>query len=310
MRRETRHSDPELGYTWLESEGEYYLRNPEGDLRRISEDAFRLLSELADGSMVYDELPENARQIVDVLRSEEYVGESDPVVELVPPEDIALWPRILGFLVLLGVGAFATLRAFPRVYPVDGLFTPARIVGFVALMLVSLVVHESGHYLAANRYLDPTVRLGTVNGVIPSAITDTTDAWMLPRNRRLWITLAGPFAQLVWTQAVIAVHYLLFPESVLLSLVIFMNVVNVVLVFNPLIHGDGYWLVLDTFGIVDLRTRGIEDLRNWDFSPAAAYVLLSYGFAVGVVTIGLVNVAAFFGIHVPVPDSITVALSA
>jgi hypothetical protein len=308
MRRETRQADPELGYAWLESEGEYYLRNPEGDLRRVSNDAFRLLSELAEGGMVYEELPENAREIVDVLRDEGYVRNGDPVVELVPPEDVALWPRVAGFLALLGVGAVAAVQAFPRVYPVDGLFTPARVVGFVALMLVSLVVHESGHYLAANRYLDPTVRLGTVNGVIPSAITDTTDAWMLPRNRRLWITLAGPFAQLVWTNALVAVHYLLFPESVLLSLVVVMNVVNVVLVFNPLIHGDGYWLVLDTFGIVDLRTRGIEDLREREFSAAAAYVLLSYGFAVAVVTIGLVNVAAFFGVHVPVPDLVAVAV--
>lgn len=296
MQREIRRSDPDIGYTWLESESEYYVRNREGDLRRVSDDAFRLLSELADGTIVVDDLPENARDIVDVLEDEGYLREGDPVVELVPPDDVVLWSRVLAFVGLFGVAVILASQELPALLAVDELFTPGRTLGFAALMLISLVVHESGHYLAANRFLDPTVRVGTVNGIIPAAITDTTGAWMLPRNRRLWITLAGPFAHLLWTHVLLVGYYVLFPDSVLLSLVAVVNVASVVMVLNPLIHGDGYWLLLDAFGIVDLRTRGIDDLRERELSAAAGYVLLSYGFAVGIVVLTAVQLVALLGL--------------
>mgnify|MGYP000022829175 CR=1 FL=1 len=298
MERTVRRADPEIGYTWFESEGEYYVRNADGDLRRVSDDAFRLLSELADGEVSVDDLPENARDIVDTLREEGYLREDDPVVEIVPPEDVTLWPRVLAFLLLFGVGVVAAFRELPTVVPVDGLFTPTSAAAFVALLVVSVVVHESGHYLVASRHCNPTLRFGTVNRVIPAAITNTTDAWMLPRNRRLWITIAGPFAHLLWVSGLVGVHYLLFPENVLLSVLIVSNVAYVASALNPLIHGDGYWLVLDAFDIVDLRTRGIADLRDRTLSPAAAYVVVSYGFAGVLVAFVVAAVAATLGIRI------------
>lgn len=296
MHREIRQKDPEIGFTWVESEGEYYTRNPNGDLKRLSADGLTFLQELANGTLSPDDLSETAEQLVEQLKTENYLRDDTPVVELIPPDDIKLWPRLLIFFVLGGVSVFATVLELSAPGASESLFTPLRLV-LLGIMTFSIIaIHECGHYLASKQYINPTIRVGTVNGIIPAAITETTGAWMLPRNRRLWIHLAGPFLHLVWLQAILVVHYLLVPQSVVLDFVVLLATFSALFSFNPLIHGDGYWFLSDWFNIVGLRRRGITDLQNHELTRAAGYVLVSYAYA-GVVMLGsVVSAAYFFGL--------------
>lgn len=295
MQREIRQEDPKIGFTWLQSEGEYYIRNPQGELKRLSEDGLNLLQKLASGTANKDDLPPTAEEIVNQLETEDHLRSQSPVVELVPPEDIRIWPRLLIFFFLLIMSLYASFPILSEPVSISHLFTPIRMLLFVGLLIVSIAIHESGHYLASKPHVEPTVRLGTLNDIIPAAITDTTGAWMLPRNRRLWIHLAGPLVQLLWLLIILVCHYLFFPNNIVLDLIIFSCVSMVVYSFNPLVHGDGYWFLMDLYNINGLRSQGINDIHNRELTFATGYVLISYIYAVVLVIGWFVSIAYFLG---------------
>lgn len=285
-----------VGYTWGVAEGDRYLRNPEGELKRVSDDAFRLVEALGEGSMTKDDLDGGALRLVEGLEDEEYLRPDAPVVRFVPPDDIPILPQVLAFVVLFGFGIYAAVLEQPELRPTLGLQTTGQMLALGGLVVLSIAIHELGHYVAGRSHLDPSVRIGRVNGVVPAVITDTTGAWLLPRNRRLWISLAGPLAELGWMVVVLAAHYLLFPESLVLGSLVVVIVSHIFFSVNPLIHGDGYWLLLDAFGIVDLRNRGIENLKRYEPTPAAAYVLLSYGFGAFIAVASVLSLAQSAGL--------------
>jgi hypothetical protein len=107
----------------------------------------------------------------------------------------------------------------------------------------------------------------------------TNGAWLLPTNLRRWISLAGPLVELAACLPVVAVRYAGISNSPILALVVVGVTSQIVFALNPLYHGDGYWLLVDTFGLDGLKSRGIEDFRGGRPTRAAAYAALSYGFA-------------------------------
>jgi hypothetical protein len=296
MQREIQQKDPNIGFTWLESEGEYYIRNPQGDLKRLSENWLSVLQDLANSTVSKENLPPTAEEIIEQLEAENYLQPQAPVVELVPPKDIRIWPRLLTFLVLFAVSLYISFPILSASISISRLFTPIQIFLFIVLLIVSIAVHESGHYLASKPYLEPTVRLGTLNDIIPAAITDTTGAWMLPRNRRLWIHLAGPFVQLLLLYVFLIIHYIFFPNSIVLNLLIFTGLSMIIYSFNPLVHGDGYWFLMDVYNINGLRSQGIKDIHNRKLTFATGYVFASYIYAFILVLGWFVSFAYYFGI--------------
>lgn len=281
MNVKTQRRDAEVGYTWGQAEGTYFLRNPDGDLKGVSENAMRLLEDMADGEVTRDDLDGGALKLLDGLENDEFVQlDGSRVGRVVRADDVRLWPRVLAFLALFG--AIVTFHAdqAPTVEELRTLLTPPRVAVLVGLTIASIVVHEAGHYLESRRHFDPTIRFGWINAVIPVVVTETNGAWMLPKNRRRWISLAGPFTELAWVGMLVVVYHVLFPESLALNVFIFSSLVSIAFSINPLVHGDGYWLLVDTFDLVNLRKRGIRHLRNLKPSLAAAYVAVSYTFAV------------------------------
>lgn len=300
MDSEIERPDAAVGYTKIEVGGETYIRNPDGDLRRVSDRATALLEKLATGEIALDDLEGTPRELTEQLQAEGYLRPDEPVRRLVPPDDIRLWPRTALFVGLFGLALAAVWTLLPEVFSTDSVFfdpalyTPARIGLVAALVALTIAIHEVGHYLASEPYLDPSLGFGVVNGVLLTVVTDATGAWMLPRNRRRWITLAGPFVEVVWLLGLIATYYLFLPGSLVLEATIVVSISQLSFSLNPLIHGDGYLLLMDTFDVVDLRSKGIEDLRARDPSLAAGYVVLSYGFGVFVLLSSVAFAAHYF----------------
>lgn len=298
MNRTVEREDPEVGFRWGESEGTYYLEHPDRTgYRRVSEDALTLLRGLAGGDVSRADLADDddAAELVDRLRREGYLDPDAPVVRVERPPDVRLWPRSVAFVALSVVALSVGWVEWTTVEGYDALFAPTRLAAVVALTLLALVVHEAGHYVAARKFVDPTVRLGTVNAVLPAIITDTTGAWTLPRNRRRWITLAGPLVELVVLVGIAAVHYLVFPDSLVLSAAVLSIVGHLLFSLNPLVHGDGYWLLADTFGVVNLRTRGLRDLRRRRPSFAAGYVVVSYAYGFAMLAVSVAFAYSYLG---------------
>lgn len=300
MEERIERENTKIGYVWANVGEDYYLRNGDNDLKRISANMFRLVELLADDEIMKDELDGKALQLVEQLEAEGYISPNAPVIQLVQPDDVPILPQAGLFVVLLGLGVYAAVLQWKELGPALGMKTTDQLLLLGGLVIVSIVIHEMGHYLAGRTHLDPSLRLGTVNGVIPAVITDTTGGWMLPRNRRLWISLGGPLVELVWMVGVLAVHYFLLPDSVVLGALVVIIVGQVVASINPLIHGDGYWFLMDALRIKSLRSRGIDDLRKFEPTLAAGYVLLSYGFGVCIALMLIVSVVDHIGLIGPI----------
>lgn len=298
MNVDTERRDAEIGYTWGRAEGTYFLRNPDGDLKGVSENAMKLLEDMADGEVTEADLDGGASKLFEGLAAGEFVRpDGSRVEQVVRPDDIRLWPRVVAFLALFAAIVYVQANYTPSVEELRRLMTPPRIAVLTTLTIASIVVHESGHYLESRRYFDPTVRFGRINGIIPVVITNTSGAWMLPKNRRRWISLAGPFVELVWIGGLMLAYHLLFPGSLALNVFILSSIGSVVFSVNPLIHGDGYWLLVDTFDLVNLRKRGIQHLRNLRLSLPAAYVVVSYTFGAVVFSLSVVSMYFLYGLY-------------
>ncbi len=304
--------DARYGFTWYRVEDQYFLESEDG-YRRVNDSVVELLHKLARGTLTLSELraqtegrgtaieesgadPEEVLSLVETYLERGIIRKDRPVVRVTPPNDIELWPRVGAFVLVLS--AFGLVVA-----PIASNVSPAfiarlsirQIVSVTVLSFVFVAIHEYGHYAVSARHFDPSVRLDFVNGVVPAVITDTTGSWTLPRNRRIWINLAGPLLELVAAVPLVVLHYG-FPNDPVVRLLLLAVFGHVALALNPLIHGDGFWILCDVFGLRDVRERGIDDAMNLRLSWQAGYVVLSYGFGAFLVLSMVVTSAALLGL--------------
>ena len=311
--------DAEYGFSWCHVEGRYFLETPDGGFREVNEAVVRLLEKVARGEIplsalrtqaeggeeVIDEShtsAEEALSLVEGYVEEGVLREDAPVVEILPPDDVTLWPFVAGFLAVLSVFGLAVASVVSNVsVAAVRELSVGHLAVTMALSAAYLAVHEYGHYAVSDRHFDPSVRFDFVNGVVPAVVTDTTGSWMLPRNWRILINLAGPLVELVAGLPLVALYYL-FPQSLLAQILVVSVFAHVVVSLNPLIHGDGFWILCDYFGLMNVRRKGIEDLTDLRPSWSAAYVVVSYGFGALVAVYMVVMLASFVGlVEVQVP---------
>jgi Zn-dependent protease len=161
----------------------------------------------------------------------------------------------------------------------------------VLAILVSVAIHEAGHALTL-RHFGATVRRAGFGWYwfAPVAFVDTSDAYALPRAKRIAVSLAGPFASLIVAGCAglfAAFVHVRSAESIAWSLAAFTYIATL-WNFNPLLELDGYYVLTDLLQRPNLRRDGFMALsgRRRD-SVAFAYALgaLAYGATVVFVAI-------------------------
>lgn len=315
MESEIEITDAAYGFSWCETNGQYYLRSADGDYREVNQSVIEFLRLFAQGELTPEALerqidggevvlaeesgtsPEAALSLFETYLEENILVEDESVTRLIPPDDIRLWPRALLFCFPLIVVVVTVVSQISQIQTV--LTDPPSIWIFFGMIPASFVfagIHEIGHYAVGNAHFDSSIRIDVVNGVVPALVTDTTGAWVLPRNRRIWVNLAGPFVELL---AVLPVVFLAWyvPGGIFWSLVTMVVLSHVVFALNPLIHGDGYWIVCDLFDLVNVRLRGREALSQREITWPALYVLASYAFGALVAINAVVLTIYSRGLH-------------
>lgn len=258
----------DFGYTWGETDGTIWLRNDESEYKRIDPSFVEPLEALARGERDPSAADPDVLEAIDLLAAEGYLEPGGEIQRHEPPPDIRLWPRLVAFggtAIALGVLITARWRA---IWSAPGSIRSA--IPVLAFFVVATVLHELGHYAASKPYFEPSIRVGKLNGVVPALITETRDGWQCPRNVRLWISLAGPFVDVVVTLAV-AIAFVRYPEFTVLGPCILVQLFRLLIVLNPLIDGDGYWLLVDVFGTHNLRHHAFRDLKRGRATPKAAF---------------------------------------
>lgn len=313
--RTTEETDTQFGFTWVEVDGQYRLRSPDAQFKEVSERIVETLRRQATEHSVESLIAEVASKrssAADRLREmheEGYIRDDDPVERIDPPTDVALWPQVaVTLLLLFGVGAVwvdVIRRLGEPVLRDPTAYVSGVVIVGVPVVVAAFAVHEYGHYwTAARQGLDPSMGFTTVNGLLPAVITRTHDGWLLPRNRRVAITLAGPVAGLAFTGVVFGLYHTVLPSAAL-ALAGFVCFNVQLFALFPLFHGDGYLLFTDLLGEENLRRRGVDDLFDLRPSVPALYVIVSYGivlvllsfnFVVAFLVGDLLGVAFVFGL--------------
>jgi len=131
------------------------------------------------------------------------------------------------------------------------------------LVVVVGAVHEFAHGLACKRYGGEVHDMGIFLIYFnPAFYCDVSDAWLFPQqSKRLIVTLAGPYLELVlWALAVLTWRIATpdsLPNSIAL-VVLATTGLKILLNLNPLLKLDGYYLLSDWLGVPNLRQRSFD----------------------------------------------------
>ena len=144
---------------------------------------------------------------------------------------------------------------------------PTFLVGWAALAITT-ACHEFAHGLTCKRYGGEVKDIGfLLMFLMPCFYCDVSDAYLFPeRWKRVWVTLAGGFCDLVlWSVGVFAWRVAQ-PETVVHEFawfVVSLSGVRFFLNINPLLKLDGYYLLGDLLDIHNLRQRGIDHFKAY-----------------------------------------------
>ncbi|WP_455717526.1 hypothetical protein [Anaerosporobacter sp.] len=134
---------------------------------------------------------------------------------------------------------------------------------FVVLIVlfISSIYHELGHATAACYY---NCKVGAIGVGLylfkPVLYTDLSSTWKLSRKRRVIVDMGGIYFQLVMINAISLI--LLFINSSELKVAVLSIIVLAILNLNPFLRLDGYWILTDWLGIVNVNSRVFSLIKN------------------------------------------------
>ncbi|MCH8043481.1 MAG: hypothetical protein IID44_07160 [Planctomycetes bacterium] len=173
---------------------------------------------------------------------------------------------------------------------------------------VVTLLHEFSHGLTCKRWGGEVHEIGFLMLMfMPCMYCNISDAWLFREKwRRIWVTLAGAYADLLMWALAIIVWRITYQDSVVNFVAwIVMSVCGfrALLNFNPLIKLDGYYMLSDLVGIHNLKQRSMSYFKSylqcvlWGAPRPAGRdrgtFLLCYGIASWVFSLSLVTLILF-----------------
>ena len=200
---------------------------------------------------------------VPLLRPDAFLNRTLPLVAW-------LWSLPMRYVYLF-CGLFGLLTASQEIElylsTINYLFTPQGVFAFFVCLVALKAGHEFAHAYTA-KSLGLHVRSMGMFFILlcPMLYTDTTDVWKVPdRKRRMWVAAAGVLFELVIAGLALLL-WALSPDGIFKSLMFFLSgtsiVSSVLINLNPGMRYDGYYILMDYWGIDNLRPRSFALLRH------------------------------------------------
>jgi putative peptide zinc metalloprotease protein len=130
-----------------------------------------------------------------------------------------------------------------------------------AIVTLVSIIHELGHGLTCKRFGGEVRELGAMMlYFMPAFYCNVSDAWTFEkRSHRLWVTFAGGWIEL-WVAVIAAGVWLVTEPGTLVNTIAAITsatagALSVLMNYNPLLPFDGYYALVDWFGIPNLRAR-------------------------------------------------------
>lgn len=134
------------------------------------------------------------------------------------------------------------------------------ILALMALTTISTLTHEFGHIAAAAKFRCRNLEIGWGLYLIFTVMySDVSEAWGLPRKQRMVVDFGGVYFQSISLSAFLIGYYITYNEIWLFGFLI--STSTIVASANPILRLDGYWIISDYFGILNLRDMSVAWLR-------------------------------------------------
>ena len=140
---------------------------------------------------------------------------------------------------------------------------------FYLVALGAMCWHEIGHGHACKHYGGRVPSMGfALIYLMPAFYTDTTEGEVLAsRYQRLVIALAGAWAELYICVVATLIWWMSPPDTMLHSVAYMMmlitGIASVLINFNPLIKLDGYYIMSEILGLMDLKENSTAYVSAW-----------------------------------------------
>jgi hypothetical protein len=135
------------------------------------------------------------------------------------------------------------------------------------LAFATVCIHELGHAAASRRFGCEHGEIGfCLYLIFPALYLDLSRSWGLPRYQRAVIDLGGIYFQLL-TTVPLYLLYLLTAKAYFAGAIRLVDIM-VLCAINPLLKFDGYWLLVDLSGLVNLQARSLALLKDCVLWPA------------------------------------------
>lgn len=140
---------------------------------------------------------------------------------------------------------------------------------FYLVAVGAMCWHEIGHGHACKHFGGRVPSMGfLLIYLTPGFYTDTTEGQvMATRYQRLVIALAGAWAELYICAIATILWWVSPPETALHSvsymMMLITGIASLLINFNPLIKLDGYYMMCEIFGLVDLKENSTAYVSAW-----------------------------------------------
>ena len=182
-------------------------------------------------------------------------------------------PALLFFIGLFFAASLLLASQYETVYAklptFQQFFAADRWLILAATMAIVKVIHEFGHGLSCKKFGGECHEIGFMLLVFtPCLYCNVSDSWMLPNKwKRVWIGAGGIYVEMILASFAAFVWWFTEQGTTINDLclnMMFLNVVSTVLVNgNPLLRFDGYYILMDTLEIPNLRQKSTEVLKRW-----------------------------------------------
>jgi putative peptide zinc metalloprotease protein len=180
------------------------------------------------------------------------------------------WALLAGVALILSALTWSAVHAEEigrRLPTFQEFFTPGNMLLLLALTGGIKILHEIGHGLTCRRFGAECHELGVMFLVFtPCLYCNVSDAWTLPKRRRMAVTAAGIAVELVI--AALAVFGWWFSndgafQRLCLATIFVSGMSTLVINGNPLMRYDGYFLLSDWVETPNLAEKSAAVLREF-----------------------------------------------
>lgn len=215
------------------------------------------------------------------------------------PFSLLFSPSVLAFvIILLGLSVFFGIQKGIFFDSILSINNPKDFwIGYL-LFIFSVIIHEFGHAGASVKYNAMPSGIGfTIYLIFPAFYSDVTSSWKLKSKQRAVIGLGGIYLQLIVASLYILIFGIFSING--FGVAVLMIFGSCILNLNPFFRFDGYWILSDLLGVLNLNQQPKEilafiykKLRKKETKPLPWSNWVSY--FVGIYSVGYILMITFF----------------